>query len=451
MKAFPILAAIFSLGMATAAVAQSVSQDAPQSPLIEVVGPAHLGAEAPPLAMGSDIESRNVLVAGFSLGAAYDTRGLYNSKTNKFSGDERYFVQPSVAFQRTFSEGAWTLSYTPGFSYSPNDVDNNQYTQNFAGDIVWKPNSRVQVHARQDYSLTDNPFETVGRVDLLPGLGGPLGPNYNGIIPDTRRTSVVSNLDVSYAVAEHSAIGFTGGFQKYDYSSTQTATSSISYENSEVINGSVFYSHQFLRELTAGVQVAYSDYYSTGLDTSRTQAPAPMLFVKLLPNQSTEITLYGGGQYARTSERFAVSSVTIAEPLQTNWYPTFGGTVAWSHRRQAFDATADERISNGGGVLAAVRSINAGGGYRVRLAQRLLAEARVNYGDEKALGSYSKGDYLRSVWAGGGPVIDINRSWSVRGDVAYVHQEEFGLGQVAGNHLLVQGSLDFRFKKNLGE
>jgi hypothetical protein len=36
-------------------------------------------------------------------------------------------------------------------------------------------------------------------------------------------------------------------------------------------------------------------------------------------------------------------------------------------------------------------------------------------------------------------------------DVAYVHQSESGVGLVAGNHLLVQGSLDYRFHKSLGE
>jgi len=345
------------------------------------------------------------------------------------------------------------LSYTPGVSFDPNSDTNNQYTQNLAGDMTWKPSSRLQMHARQDFSLTDNPFETVGRVDLLPGLGGPLGPNYNGVLPDTKRTSLVSNFDLAYRVGEHSAIGFTGGFQKYNYDASASSTTVFPYVNSEVISGSAFYSHQFSSILNAGVQFAYTDIYSTGAAVSRTQAPAPMLFVKLTPSSHTEVTLYAGPEYARTREvvPITVGVVTVGDVVyEHHWYPTFGGTVSWSGQRNAFDVQGQRRIANGGGVLEAVQDTSAGAGYRVRLAPKVLAELRANWSDEKGIGLISNGSYFRSLWAGGGPVFELNRSFSLRGDLAYVHQSQQGIAAVAGNHMLVQGSLDYRFHKGLG-
>ena len=443
MTKLSILAAVLSLGLANTAFAQ---EPEPPKPMVqEETGPAHLGGEAPPLAIGSDIESRNVLVGGVSLGAAYDNRGLYNTTTSTFSGDARYFVQPSIAFQRAYATGNWTLSYTPGVSYDSNNQNNTQYTQNLAGDVTWKPSERLQVHARQDYSLTDNPFETVGRVDLLPGLGGPLGPNYNGVLSDTKRTSLVSNLDLAYRVGEHSAVGFTGGFQKYNYEATTSSTTPFPYVNSEVISGSAFYSHQFSEVVNAGVQLAYTDIYSTGAEVARTQAPAPMLFLKLTPNSQTEITLYAGPEYARTREVIATLPV-----YEHHWFPTYGATLAWSGRRNAFNVQGMQRISNGSGVLEAVKDTNAGAGYRVRIAPRLLTELRANWSDQKAIGLVSSGAYFQSLWAGGGPVFELTRLLSLRGDVAYVHQEQHGIGPVAGNHLLVQGSLEYRFRKGLG-
>jgi len=35
-------------------------------------------------------------------------------------------------------------------------------------------------------------------------------------------------------------------------------------------------------------------------------------------------------------------------------------------------------------------------------------------------------------------------------EVAYVHQSQQGMGAIAGNHVLVQGSLDYHFRKSLG-
>jgi hypothetical protein len=109
-----------------------------------------------------------------------------------------------------------------------------------------------------------------------------------------------------------------------------------------------------------------------------------------------------------------------------------------------------QRISNGGGVLDAVKETSAGAGYRVRIAPRLLTELRVNWADQKAIGLVSNGAYFQSLWAGGGPVFELSRLFSLRGDVAYIHQEQQGVGAVAGNHLLVQGSLEYRFHKSLG-
>ena len=129
MKKILMMSMLLVLGLAAPVLAQD-SQDAPKPVIMDPTGPAHLGSEGPSLTLSSDVQSRNVLLVGFSVGAAYDTKGLYNSTTGSYSGDTRYFFQPTVAFQRTYTTGAWTLSYTPGVSYSQNDTNNSQYTQN---------------------------------------------------------------------------------------------------------------------------------------------------------------------------------------------------------------------------------------------------------------------------------------------------------------------------------
>ncbi len=449
MKKILMMSMLLVLGLAAPVLAQD-SQDAPKPVIMDPTGPAHLGSEGPSLTLSSDVQSRNVLLVGFSVGAAYDTKGLYNSTTGSYSGDTRYFFQPTVAFQRTYTTGAWTLSYTPGVSYSQNDTNNSQYTQNLSGDWVWKPNGRLMLHVREDFSLTDNPFESIGRVDLLPPLGGPSGPGYDGVLPDTKRTGSVSNVDLSYRVGEHSAVGLTAGYQLYNYDATTSATTAFPYVDSHVVTGSAFFSHQFNREVTLGVQMSYMDIYSTGAEIARTQAPAPMLFAKITPGLRTEITLYGGPEYARTREVIVLGPITLASYTH-KLYPTYGGTVSWSGNRHGWDAQAQQRIANGGGVLEAVKNISAGAGYRLRMSQRWTAELRANYADQQGIGVLSTGTYFKSLWVGGGPNYQITSRWALRGQVAYVHQTESGLGPVAGNHVLVQGSLEYRRRKNLGE
>jgi len=448
MKFYLVILGALSLGLATAGFAQDA--DVPKPAVLESTGPAHLDANAPSLAMGSDTESGNVMVAGFSAGAAYDNRGLASGTPTVYSGDTRFFLQPSIGFQRRYSTGDWTLTYTPGISISQHNSGDSQYTNNLAGDFNWKPNSRLALHGRQDFSLTDNPFETVGRVDLLPGLGGPLGPNYNGVLPETRRTSLVSNADASYRLSEHSSIGITGGFQKYDFDALNSTAGSSPFINSKTISGSAFYSQQFTATVNAGVQFAYSDIYSTGGQVSRTQVAAPMLFVKWKPIPSAEITLFGGPEYARTRDVVSFGALGNLPVYEANWRSTYGGTLAWSSGRSAFSAQGMRRISGGGGVMDAVQSTNAGVGYRARLRQKLLVEVRTNWSDETGIGVLNPGNYFRSLWAGGGPVLELRRSLALRMEVAYVHQSQQGMGAIAGNHVLVQGSLDYHFRKSLG-
>lgn len=443
MKTYLMILVVLSLGLATAGFAQDA--EVPKPVVVESNGPAHLDSNAPSLAMGTDTESGNTMIAGFSAGAVYDNRGLASGTPATYSGDTRYFLQPSIGFQRRYSSGDWTLTYTPGLSMSQHDSNNNQYTNNLAGDLNWKPNSRFSLHGRQDFSLTDNPFETVGRVDLLPGLGGPLGPNYNGVLPQTRRTSLVTNADASYRLTEHSSVGMTGGFQKYDFDALNSTAGNFSFINSKIISGSVFYSQQFSATVNAGVQFAYSDIYSSGAETSRTQVAAPMLFVKWKPIPSAELTLFGGPEYART--RDVLGSFAI---YQGSWRSTYGGTLALSSGRSAFSVQGMRRISGGGGVMAAVQSTSAGAGYRARLQRKLLVELRTNWSDEKGIGLLNPGSYFRSLWAGGGPVLELRRSLALRMEVAYVHQSQYGMGAIAGNHVLVQGSLDYHFRKSLG-
>jgi hypothetical protein len=214
-----------------------------------------------------------------------------------------------------------------------------------------------------------------------------------------------------------------------------------------VYSGSAFLSQQLSATTTAGVQLAWVDVYSTGYQISRTQAPAAMLFFKLTPNPHLIFTFYGGPQYARTRGLASTGDVVY----QHDWYPNVGGTMAWSSGRNAVELQAMHRISNGGGLMDAVKATYAGAGYRARLTERLLLSTSVNFSDQKGLGALRDREKFRSTWVGGGPTIDLTRSFALRGEVAYVHQSQSNLSTGPGNHFLVQGSLEYRFRKHLGD
>ena len=269
--------------------------------LPDTTAPSHLSGDAPSLATQSDPDYRNVLVGGATFGASFDTAGYTDANGNTVS-DVRVFGQPSIAFRQTYPTANWTLSYTPGVSVSQHDTNSTEFTHNMAADGFWKVTPRLTLHARQDYSISTNPFETVGRVALLPDLGGYFGPNYDGVIPYSKRTALVSNADINYRLTPHLGVGITGGFQQFNYSSLDNSQlAAADLINSTVVNGSVYLSDEISKKQTLGVQAAYMDIYSYGMQQSRVQVPALLLFDTVRFTPHAVLTVYAGPEYARSS------------------------------------------------------------------------------------------------------------------------------------------------------
>jgi hypothetical protein len=405
--------------------------------------PSHLTADAPSLATQSDPDYRNVLVGGVSLGASYDTAGY--SGTNGTTGDTRFFAQPSVAFRQTYPTANWTLSYTPGVSVSQHATDSTQFTHNLAGDVFWKATPRWTLHARQDYSISTNPFENVGRVALLPDLGGYFGPNYDGVIAYSKRTAYISNADISYRLTPHVAVGITGGYQQFDYGSIDAAQlAAANLIDSTVVNGSLYVSDQISKKQTLGVQFAYVDIYSTGAQRSRVQAPALLLFDTVRFTTHSILTVYAGPEYARSS------AVVPASISQHDWHPSAGVTYAWAGTQNALTLEFSRRISSGSGLMSANIMTFGSAAFRSRITKRWTAEARLSVDNQDQLGLFNQDLYFRTTWAGGSLARELNRHCSIRLDGAYINQTGTGLGSVPGNHGLIQITFDVHFRKGLG-
>jgi hypothetical protein len=412
--------------------------------------PAHLGSETPGLAVQEDPEYKNVLVGSVLASASYDTQALYTSTPGggNYTGDFRYALQPSIGFQETRPHLSWTLSYTPGGSVSQHMTDQFQYTQNAGGELVWTPSTRVLLRLRQDYSLTTNPFEQVGREPLLPQLGGFFGPNYTNVLPYTKRETLVSNAELVFRLGPHTAVGFTGGFQKFDYTPINgfVPPSATNLIPSHTVNGSAFFSQQLSHSQTVGVQYAYIDIYSE--PSSRVQANDLMLFDRWQITPQHSLTVFGGGEYDRTRQFEVIA-------IGNSWRPTGGLTYAWRGNRNALEIQGLRGISNGGGLMNASIMTSGSIGFRSRFTKRWVGDARFQIADQDSLDQTIK-ESFRSIWTGAGLVYEVNRHFSARVDYAYVHQSGQGLPFLVGtqvfpgNQQLVQFSLDFHFLKPVG-
>lgn len=415
--------------------------------------PGHLSGEAPMLSLESDPDFRNVLFGNVTMGAAYDSKGLSRQGANGGvvqSSDVRFFAQPGAALRQTLSKTVVTLSYSPGISFSQHNMDDRQYTHNAAGDIRWTPNKRWQLHARQDYSYSTNPFENVGRVPLLSELGGFFGPTYTGVLGTLKREQLVSNGDVSYRISQRMAVGVTGTYQLSHLGYANYIGTPPSLSNSKSFSGSAFFSDRITRRHTLGIQATYGDFYTYGLSPSRTQAPAILVFDTWQINNHSALTVFGGPQYARTSATFYLLPGLPITLRQTGTHPALGATYTWSGDRNAWSLQYSRRIGTGSGLSGTSESNYGEAGFRTRLGQRWSSELRFRVDDEKTLVTYGSDVWFRTMWAGAGVTRELTRRLSLRADGAYIKQWASGLNYAPTDHIVIQATLDFHFLKSLG-
>jgi len=435
--------------------AQDSSQTNPQAASQPPAQPAHADGEGPQLAVESDPEYKNVLVGNVMAGASFDNHALESEKTpGTYTSDALFFVQPSIAFQETKSTVNWTASYTPGVSIDQHSINNYQYTQNAGGELGWQPSSHVRLRLRQDYTVTTNPFETVGREPVMPTLGGFTGPTSSDILPFVKRTFLVSNAEVTARLSPHSALGFTGSYQQFDYANLPENIAPLTLTSSHTVLGTAFYSQQISSRTTVGVQYALFDIYSdlTGGE-ARAQAQDVQLYGSWRLSGRSTFSVYAGPEYSRD---FYPGLPGITH----YWRPSAGVTYAWNGSRNAVTLDYVRRTSDGGGLMGATLTNHGVAGVRSRLTKNWNFDLRFEATDQIATEGFIE---FRTYWAGAGVDRDLGRNFSLRLDYARLNQNsyespgtpqevlaEFGNLLLKGNHNLVQFSINLHFLKPLG-
>jgi hypothetical protein len=417
--------------------------------------PGNLANDSQGLAVEADQEFKNVIVGRVLLGGSYDSRALATTTPTgvNYSGDTRFFIEPSIAFQQTHRTYSWTISGNPGASVSQHRSNDFLYTTNASGEFTWTPSERIYFHARQDYMLSTNPFEQVGRGTLVPEPGGIFDPGYSGVMPDTKREALLSSAEVMVRLARHTAVGFTGGYQDFNYNDLADPATHIqrTFLSSRSVNASAYVSQQFSKTQTVGVQYALFDIY-TGKD-GRTMSHAIFLFDRWRVTPRSMLTLYAGPEYSHSRDILPIllPPFILYMPISDHsWHPAAGATYTWTGTRNAFEVDFSRRVSQGVPLMQAVTATSGTIGIRSLFTKRWTGDVRLMANNMDSLPIYGTGSYFRTYWAGVGLTRDLTRNVSLRADYARVRQQGFAIGYVPGDHNLVQFSIEFHFVKPFG-
>jgi hypothetical protein len=410
--------------------------------------PMPASGEMPPLTTASEFTPTNVIVGGVAVSGGYDDN-LLNSVTNP-QGGAQFYVTPRISFEQTRKRMFWTLSYSGGLGITQRFTDRNQLTQQLGGAVSYRVSPRLNVHFRQDWSVTTDPFARFGNHLFLPELGPLNQPNDTVPLPYARRSQKESSVNVSYVLSPHNIMGVSGSYYDQHFDNVVTATAGNQLIQSSGASGSFFLSHQFSPRESAGFEYNF-------LDLSFSQGHAvthSFLFTNQLALTSrTKLVFFIGPEYVLLHDQVAVNFLFFIVHLNINtqsWSTAGGAVYSWTGNRTAAQVSVTRQVSDGGGLSGAVRLTSASVSVRRRLTNRWTANMGAQYADNRALDLSNSAVALHVASGNVGFSRQMGPNWALEFSYARLQQTGTALGQTFGNHNRFQASLDYRFMRPLG-
>jgi hypothetical protein len=215
--------------------------------------------------------------------------------------------------------------------------------------------------------------------------GGSGGPNASLLAPLATQRSSVTTVEANYHFALNDLIGASGSFYDLHFTNIPTPppdAQAIPLTDTQTASGSAFWLHRLFRRDWGGVSYRFDRITFNPNGESRVHSFTVVNTLSL----SRRITLSGfvGPQYSENQG--LVAGTTQTQPGQSNaWSVGAGVEGGWQSERTSVLAGYSRSVSDGGGVLGAVRLQNVRGTFRRELVPGWVATVTANHGTNQSI------------------------------------------------------------------
>lgn len=397
------------LGMLPAGEADDTYTTLPQIP-------AFLGGPGISSAFIPELERSNYLRGGVNVGAMYDSNPLL------FPGGEdntSESIFPNVKIEKSSSRMRWTLGYAGGLTVNQKITSQNQGSHNLNFDSESRLSPHVNLRVAENFSMITGFFDANNGTEIVPGSGG---PNASLIAPLSTQRSSLTTVETNYHFALNDLVGASGSF--YDLHFTNVPAGA-QLTDSQTATGSAFWLHRLAGKDWGGVSYRFDRIvFNPGNGESRVHSFSVMNTISL-PSRLT-LTGFIGPQY---SENQGLVPGALQPTQSTDWSVAGGAEVGWTNQRTSLSAGYSRTISDGGGVLGAVRLQSVYGTFRRELVPGWAIAATASHGTNDSLIVPSVGDASSINLTSAGISLERNIGKSIGFRMGYSHdfQEQFGL------------------------
>ena len=327
------------------------------------------GDSAMPLA-SAEGERSNYLSGGLSFATAYDDNALATG-SNRIS-DTSYAVMPFVSFNQTRARARWQFDYAPGFTFYRRLDARNQDDQNLNLSLEYRMSPHVTVRFKDALLKTSNFLGGLNQVQQSP-FGIVQQVNTTIITPVADRISNVGSGELSWQFGPNSVMGARGLSNELHFPATQSSQGLYDFHSQA---GEAYLAHRISRIHWVGLTYQYQRIL-TDLESSRTLTHALLASYTLNAGPALTFSFFGGPQRAETSSRLFVTS--------TRWFPATGASVTWQTDHVGFGTSLVHKISDGGGLAAAVQLTSVEAFVRYRWAKNWAARIGGSFGKNESI------------------------------------------------------------------
>jgi len=340
--------------------------------------PAMLGGKGTSLAFQSEMERSNYLRGGLNVGAAYDDNALLGmgAGTNGTVGNTSYSVFSSLAIEQSWSRARWTLAYAGGLTVNQRITDRNQGSHDVNFDSQFRLSPHVNLRIAEDFAVTTGFFDGGSGM----AVSGTAGPNASLITPLATQRTNSTTVAANYHYVLNDMVGGSGSF--YDLHFTNPPAGSLLVDT-RTASGSAFWMHRLFGRNWAGGSYNY-DHMTFEPMGGETQVHSISLVDTLTLPQGFSLNGFLGPQYSDNSGTVAAGGETLHF---RNWNIGGGVEVGWQGIHTSVAAGFSRRVTDGGGVLGAVRSQSVHGNVRRQLLPKWAVALGASYGNNKVLTS----------------------------------------------------------------
>jgi hypothetical protein len=410
------------------------SEDLPQIP-------AMLGGRGSSLAFRSEMERSNYLRGGLNVGAAYDDNALLGSGGQV--GNTTFSVFPSIAIDQSTSRMRWSLGYGGGLTVNQRLSSRNQGSHSLNFDSEFRVSPHVNLRVAEDFFLTAGIFGEPGGAGFQTGPGG---ANGTLITPLANQRSSATVVETNYHFALKDIVGASGSFYDLHYSEVTKGAGTL--VDTRTAAGSAFWLHQIFRRDWAGI--SYRFQRLTFDPSGETRVHTFIVTNTLNISKAFTVSAFIGPEHS-DNHGVAASGPDAGQVSNFGDWSMAGGVEGgWQKERTSVTAGYSRQVTNGSGILGAVRLQSVHGALRRELIPGWAATLGIAYGGNEplTLASSTHAASIKTTSVGASLERNIGRSLGFQ--IGYYHDFQNQSGSSDINRNRFSATLSYQWAKPLG-